>query len=133
LDWYKAKTSIEYTQSDDPRVKSVVEIFNYYKHFGCKTEIMARSFRNIEEIVALSGCDLRTISPTLLEQMNLSTQKIEKKLSVGESKKMQIEKLSYSEKTFRYELNQNPMATEKLAEGIRLFSSDIGKISNLLM
>jgi transaldolase len=132
LDWYKAKTNLEYTQDDDPGVKSVVEIFNYYKHFGYKTEIMGASFRNIGEIVALSGCDLLTISPTLLEQLSESFQKVEKILSVDESKKLQIKKLSYGEKTFRYELNQNPMATEKLAEGIRIFSSDIEKIERLL-
>jgi transaldolase len=132
LDWYKAKTNLEYTQNDDPGVKSVVEIFNYYKHFDYKTEIMGASFRNIGEIVALSGCDLLTISPALLEQLSESFQKVEKVLSVDESKKIQIKKLSYGEKTFRYELNQNAMATEKLAEGIRIFSSDIEKIEQLL-
>jgi transaldolase len=78
LDWYQAKTSIEYTQNDDPGVKSLIEIFNYYKNFGGKTEIRAASFRNIVEIIALSGCDLLTISPTLLEILNLSIQKIGK-------------------------------------------------------
>jgi transaldolase len=132
LDWYKARTNLEYAQNDDPGVKSVVEIFNYYKHFDHRTEIMGASFRNIGEIVALAGCDLLTISPVLLEQLSESSQRVERVLSVDESKKLQIEKLSYGEKTFRYELNQNAMATEKLAEGIRIFSSDIEKIEQLL-
>ncbi|MDR0693535.1 MAG: transaldolase [Puniceicoccales bacterium] len=132
LDWYGAKTNLEYAQNDDPGVKSVVEIFNYYKHFDYKTEIMGASFRNIGEIMALSGCDLLTIGPTLLEQLGESSQRVEKVLSVDESKKMQIKKLSYDEKAFRYELNQDAMATEKLAEGIRGFSSDIEKIEQLL-
>jgi transaldolase len=133
LDWYKEKTNLDYAQNDDPGVQSVVEIFNYYKHFGHKTEIMGASFRNIGEIMALSGCDLLTISPALLKQLNESFQKVEKVLSVDESKKLQMKKLSYDEKTFRYELNQDAMATEKLAEGIRIFSSDIEKIEQLLV
>jgi transaldolase len=133
LDWYKAKTNIDYVQNDDPGVQSVVEIFNYYKHFDYKTEIMGASFRNIGEITALSGCDLLTISPALLEQLNTSFQKVERVLSVDKSKKLQMEKLSHDEKTFRYELNQNAMATEKLSEGIRIFSMDIEKIKQLLL
>jgi transaldolase len=78
LDWYSTETNLEYTQNDEPGVKSVVEIFNYYKHFGHKTKIMGASFRNIGEIMALSGCDLLTISPVLLEQVNESFQKVEK-------------------------------------------------------
>jgi transaldolase len=87
LDWHKTKTNLEYCQNDDPGVKSVIEIFNYYKHFDYETEIMGASFRNIGEIVALSGCDLLTISPTLLEQLSESFQKVEKVLSVDESTK----------------------------------------------
>jgi transaldolase len=133
LDWYKAKTNLDYTQSNDPGVHSVTEIFNYCKHFDYRTEIMGASFRNIGEIVALAGCDLLTVSPPLLEQLGASFQKVEKILSVNGSKELQMKKLSYGEKAFRYELNRDAMATEKLAEGIRNFSSDIGKLENLLL
>ncbi|MDR2436097.1 MAG: transaldolase [Puniceicoccales bacterium] len=133
LDWYKAKTNLDYAQGDDPGVQSVTEIFNYCKHFDYKTEIMGASFRNIGEITALSGCDLLTISPVLLEQLGTSFQKVERILSINGSKGLQMNRLSYGEKTFRYELNRDAMATEKLAEGIRIFSSDIGKLENLLL
>jgi transaldolase len=132
LDWYREKTRIEYGTDDDPGVKSVVEIFNYYKHFEYKTEIMAASFRNIGEILALAGCDLLTISPQLLEQLHSSTQKIDRKLSPEVSKSMQLEKLFCDEKIFRHALASNTMASEKLAEGIKNFSADIEKIAEML-
>jgi transaldolase len=132
LDWYKSKTGLDYAPEDDPGVRSVVEIFNYYKHFGHKTEIMGASFRNVGEVIALAGCDLLTISPPLLEELETSRRKIEKRLSVEASKGLPMERLSYDEKTFRYALNGNAMATEKLAEGIRNFATDTEKTIELL-
>jgi transaldolase len=132
LDWHKGKTGLDYASQDDPGVKSVAEIFNYYKHFGYKTEIMGASFRNIGEIIALAGCDLLTISPALLEQLETSREKISRRLRAEESKNIAPKKFFCDEKSFRYELNQNAMATEKLAEGIRNFAADTEKIEQIL-
>jgi transaldolase len=132
LDWYVEKTRANYGAEDDPGVKSVVEIFNYYKHFDHKTEIMGASFRNIGEIVALAGCDLLTISPILLGELGATELKIARHLSMDGSKNLKLKKLSYSENSFRYELNRNAMATEKLAEGVRNFSADMEKIESIL-
>ncbi|MDR2737918.1 MAG: transaldolase [Puniceicoccales bacterium] len=131
LDWYVEKTHQTYEPADDPGVKSVIEIFDYYKHFGYKTEIMGASFRNVGEIIALAGCDLLTIGPALLAELEASTVKIGGHLSAGEGKS-KLRKISYDEKTFRYELNQNAMATEKLSEGIRNFSTDVEKMEKML-
>ncbi|MDR1433066.1 MAG: transaldolase [Puniceicoccales bacterium] len=132
LDWHVGKTGMDYCADDDPGVRSVVEIFNYYKHFAYETEIMAASFRNVGEIVALAGCDLLTISPQLLEELASSTQKISQKLSVGASAELPMKRIACDEKTFRYDLNENAMATEKLAEGIRNFASDTEKMENII-
>jgi transaldolase len=132
LDWHREKTHLNYHPSDDPGVKFVAEIFNYYKHFDHRTEIMGASFRNVGEIVELAGCDLLTIGPALLGELEASTEKITERLRADDSKKLRLKKLSYDEKAFRYELNRNAMATEKLSEGIRNFSSDIEKIEEML-
>lgn len=124
LDWYKKNTQMEYNQVTDPGVVSVGKIYNYYKHFGYKTEIMGASFRNIGEIIELAGCDLLTISPTLLEELQNSDVEISKKLSVESAINEKIERKIYNEKTFRFEFNENQMAVEKLSEGIRLFVKD---------
>ncbi|MDR1413742.1 MAG: transaldolase [Puniceicoccales bacterium] len=132
LDWHRSKTGFDYAPEDDPGVNSVVEIFNYYKHFGHKTEIMGASFRNVGEIIALAGCDLLTISPILLDQLNVSGKKVSKRLSADSSRNTPMERLFYDEKSFRYDLNQNAMATEKLAEGIRNFSADTEAMENII-
>jgi transaldolase len=133
LDWYVEKTRGTYGGGADPGVKSVVEIFNYYKHFGHGTEIMGASFRNCDEIIALAGCDLLTISPPLLEQLDSMSRPIAPALSADGSGAMDLRRIRCDEKIFRYELNGNAMATEKLAEGIRNFASDVEAMEQLLL
>lgn len=133
LDWYKKSTGVaSYPPAQDPGVTSVTTIFNYYKKFGYKTQIMGASFRNKEEILELAGCDLLTIAPSLLEELKTSTDPISKKLDANKAKDAKIEKLHLDEKTFRYMLNEDAMATEKLAEGIRNFAKDIVKLEKIL-
>jgi len=132
MDWYKAKTGETYTGADDPGVKSVKEIFNYYKKFGYPTEVMGASFRNTSEIIELAGCDLLTISPNLLGELQNMQTGIICKLEAGLAGDEAIDKLSIDESSFRYLLNENAMATEKLAEGIRSFASDIVKLEKII-
>ncbi len=127
-DWYKAANKRDYIGAEDPGVQSVHEIYTYYKKFGYKTEVMGASFRNISQIVELAGSDLLTISPDLLEKMAQSYEPVERKLDPEKAKKADIQRLNLDEKTFRYLLNDNAMATEKLAEGIRKFAADIVKL-----
>jgi transaldolase len=122
LDWYKASTKKEYSSHEDPGVVSVTNIFNYYKKFGYKTQIMGASFRNGGEILELCGCDLLTIAPKLLKELQEATGVVEKKLDTEKAKKLSIERLSIDEKSFRWHVNENAMATEKLSEGIRKFA-----------
>jgi transaldolase len=129
LDWYKNQ-NISF--NEDPGVSSVKNIFNYYKKFDYKTSIMGASFRNIDEIINLCGCDLLTISPDLLNELENLDQKIDKKLDLNEAKKLDIEKISLDEKSFRFMFNENAMATEKLAEGIRNFSKDLRLLEDFL-
>lgn len=125
LDWYKKhEGGKEYLPEMDPGVLSVTEIYNYYKKFGYKTEIMGASFRNREEILELAGCDLLTISPSLLEELKQSNKPVTRKLDPKIAKDQHIEKISLDEKDFRFMLNENQMATEKLSEGIRKFAQD---------
>jgi transaldolase len=131
-DWFKAKTGTEYTGADDPGVQSVTEIFHYYKKFGFATEVMGASFRNIGQIIELAGCDLLTISPGLLEELQNASEPITQKLDAGASQAMDIEKVNCDEKTFRWMMNEDAMATEKTAEGIRKFSADIVKLESLI-
>ena len=131
-DWYKAKNNKEYTGADDPGVQSVTEIFHYYKKFGHETEVMGASFRNVSQITELAGCDLLTISPKLLEELQNNDSPIEQKLDAAASKDMDITKFDCDEKTFRWMMNEDPMATEKTAEGIRKFSVDIVKLEDLI-
>lgn len=128
LDWYKKHEGRNYSPSEDPGVKSVTEIYNYFKHFGYKTEIMGASFRNSGEILELAGCDLLTISPELLNELSKTEGAVERKLNPETSKKENIEKITIEEKTFRFLLNEDAMATEKLAEGIRKFAADSKKL-----
>ncbi|MGI9244687.1 MAG: transaldolase [Verrucomicrobiales bacterium] len=131
-DWYKAETGQEYSGADDPGVQSVNEIYNYYKKFGYETEVMGASFRNAGQILELAGCDLLTISPGLLEELQNSEGDVPRKLDPDAAKSMQIEKLELDEKTFRYLLNEDAMGTEKTAEGIRKFAVDMVKLEDLV-
>ncbi|HQU08718.1 MAG TPA: transaldolase family protein, partial [Opitutales bacterium] len=131
-DWYKTKNSREYVGVDDPGVQSVRLIYDYYKKFGHKTEIMGASFRNIGEIRELAGCDLLTISPQLLGELNAATEPLERKLSVDAAKQSKMERIVVDEKTFRWMLNEDAMATEKLSEGIRVFAADAGKLETII-
>ena len=132
MDWYKAKTGETYTGANDPGVLSVKSIYDYYKKFGYKTEVMGASFRNTGEIVELAGCDLLTISPNLLKELQSSSEPVERKLSAEESKTKEIDRIDYDEKTFRWMLNEDAMATEKTAEGIRNFAADIVKLEDMI-
>jgi transaldolase len=133
MDWYKKSTGIQYTADNDPGVLSVQNIFTYYKANGIKTEVMGASFRNIEEIIALAGCDLLTISPDLLKQLADSTTPINALSSpLLASSDDRPAAVSYNESSFRYALNEDAMATEKLAEGIRAFAADTVKLENWL-
>jgi transaldolase len=124
LDWYKASTGKTYVSHEDPGVESVQNIFNYYKKFGYKTIVMGASFRNVGEITELSGCDYLTISPNLLEELYNSQEPVPKKLSSENAHSLDIEKKSYidNEPAFRFALNEDQMATEKLSQGIRGFA-----------
>lgn len=131
-DWYKKLTGENYTGDNDPGVQSVANIYAYYKKFGHATEIMGASFRNTGQILALAGCDLLTISPELLQQLSENDALVERQLSPEHATHADIQRLSFDEKTFRFAMNDNAMATEKLAEGIRLFCADAAKLDHLI-
>jgi transaldolase len=131
-DWYKAANKKDYTGADDPGVQSVQEIYTYYKKFDHKTEVMGASFRNLGQIIELAGCDLLTISPDLLEKLAQSYEPVVRKLEPEKAKKSDMPRLELDEKKFRYLLNDNAMATEKLAEGIRKFAADIVKLEKFV-
>ncbi|CCX05621.1 putative transaldolase [Pyronema domesticum] len=134
LDWYKASTGKTYESHEDPGVKSVQSIFNYYKKFGYKTIVMGASFRNTGEITELCGCDYLTISPGLLEELYNSDAAVPKKLKAEDATNLDIEKKSYidNEPAFRFDLNEDAMATEKLAQGIRGFAADANVLKNII-
>ncbi len=132
LDWYKKNTGKDYPPAEDPGVVSVKEIYGYYKKFGYETEVMGASFRNKGEILELAGCDALTISPQLLGELKNSTDPIERKLSAATAEEIKIERLDLDEVKFRWLLNENAMATEKTAEGIRLFNADALKLQDYL-
>jgi transaldolase len=133
LDWYIANTEHKaFEAQDDPGVKSVTQIYNYYKKFGYKTVVMGASFRNTGEIVGLAGCDLLTISPGLLEKLDSSDETILENLNEATAKKLDIEKIEIDEKKFRWMLNEDQMATEKLSDGIRKFAVDQVKLESML-
>lgn len=131
-DWYKKATGKEYAGADDPGVQSVATIYSYYKKFGYTTEVMGASFRNTSQIVSLAGCDLLTISPELLQKLSESDVPFERVLSAEQSSHADIQKMTLDEKAFRFMLNEDAMATEKLAEGIRLFCLDAVKLEKLV-
>jgi len=132
LDWYKKSTGKDYTAVEDPGVKSVTEIYTYYKKFGHATEVMGASFRNKGEITELAGCDLLTISPQLLAELKTSTEPLVRKLDPAKAQAADLKKVSFDEKSFRFALNEDAMATEKTAEGIRVFAADIRKLEDLI-
>jgi transaldolase len=132
MDWYKAKEKREFAPAEDPGVLSVKEIYAYYKKFGYPTEVMGASFRNAGEILELAGCDLLTISPQLLGELKAGTGRVERKLDPNAARAAAIEKMSLDEKKFRWLMNENAMATEKTAEGIRLFNADAAKLEKLI-
>jgi transaldolase len=132
LDWFKKSAGKDFAPAEDPGVLSVKEIYAYYKKFGHPTEVMGASFRNKGEIVELAGCDLLTISPQLLGELKADTTPIERKLSPATAKDSPIERLQLDEKKFRWLLNENAMATEKTAEGIRLFNADAQKLAQFI-
>jgi transaldolase len=132
LDWHKKSTGKDYTAVEDPGVQSVTAIYNYYKQFGYKTEVMGASFRNKGEITELCGCDLLTISPALLGELAASNDEITPKLTVANAKAAKMERITMNEKTFRWMFNEDAMATEKTAEGIRKFGEDIVKLEKLV-
>ncbi len=131
LDWFKAKAGKDFAPAEDPGVLSVREIYAYYKQFGHTTEVMGASFRNKGEILELAGCDLLTISPQLLGELKNSTEPVERKIDFGIPQD-KMEKLQFDEKRFRWLLNENAMATEKLAEGIRIFNADAVKLEKYI-
>ena len=132
LDWFKSNTQKDYDSSNDPGVESVEKIFNYFKKFNYNTIVMAASFRNKDEIINLAGCDKLTISPTLLEELSQNDDEIKLKLSKENSSSLDIERINVNESSFRWHLNENQMASFKLAEGIRLFNKDLLKLKELI-
>ncbi len=137
-DWYKKSAGSAWDEAanagaNDPGVKSVQEIYNHYKYFGVATEVMGASFRNVGQITALAGCDLLTISPELLAQLAASEAPLERALNPDAAKALDLPAVNFDEAGFRYALNQDAMATEKLAEGIRAFVFDAVKLEQLLL
>ena len=137
-DWHKKSLGTQWQDdvhggANDPGVVSVKNIYNYYKNFGIKTEVMGASFRNIGQITNLAGCDLLTISPELLAELQSSEANLSLALSPEKAKSIGAAEITADEKSFRYQLNQDAMATEKLSEGIRLFCADIEKLEKLLL
>ena len=132
LDWFKANSSKDYDATNDPGVESVEKIYNYFKKYNYNTIVMAASFRNKEEIINLAGCDKLTISPSLLEELNKSQGDLDQKLSQNQSSQIDIDRINVNESSFRWHLNENQMASFKLAEGIRLFNKDLLKLKETI-
>lgn len=133
MDWYKRSKGVDkFEPSEDPGVMSVTAIYNYYKKFGYETIVMGASFRNSGEILELAGCDRLTISPQLLEELTNSTDDVPQKLDASKAAEMDIPKVEMTESTFRWMMNEDAMATEKLAEGIRGFAADIVKLEEIV-
>ena len=136
-DWYKKQAGANWIESamagaNDPGVQSVRAIYNHYKHFGIATEVMGASFRNAGQIIALAGCDLLTIAPELLAQLAASDAPVQRCLDPEAARRVRLEPVQYDEAGFRYALNADAMATEKLAEGIRAFAADAARLEQLI-
>ena len=133
LDWYKKDRGVsDISPTEDPGVKSVKEIYNYYKKFGHQTTVMGASFRNTGEIIELAGCDALTISPTLLKELENTEAVLDKKLDADKSKLLDLHQIHMNENSFRWMMNEDAMATEKLAEGIRKFTEDLIKLEKYI-
>ncbi|BES90888.1 Probable transaldolase [Nesidiocoris tenuis] len=132
LDWYVQKSGKQLSADEDPGVHFVTNTYNYYKKYGYKTQVMGASFRNIGEVKSLAGCDLLTISPKLLEELNSSNDAVPQKLSAKSATACQMDKLSLNESAFRWMLNNDEMANDKLSDGIRKFAADGDKLCALL-
>ncbi|KAJ5517932.1 hypothetical protein LT330_009929 [Penicillium expansum] len=134
LDWFKAAHKRDYTPQEDPGVKSVQDIYNYYKKFGYNTIVMGASFRNVGEITELAGCDYLTISPNLLEDLYNSTEAVPQKLNPAGAASLEIKKREYlhNEAAFRFDFNEEAMGVEKLREGISKFAADAVTLKELL-
>ena len=136
-DWYKKQAGTQWDEVamagvNDPGVKSVERIYAYYKHFGITTEVMGASFRNVGQIIALAGCDLLTISPELLAQLQSSDAPVQRRLDPQAARAEAIKRVRFDEAGFRFALNEDAMATDKLAEGIRAFAADSAKLDVLI-
>jgi transaldolase len=136
-DWYKKQAGAAWDEAasagaNDPGVKSVAAIFNHYKRHGIETQVMGASFRNVGQITALAGCDLLTISPELLAQLQASEAPLSRALDAAAARGLDLPAVHHDEKSFRWALNEDAMATEKLAEGIRAFAVDAGKLDKLI-
>ena len=131
-DYYKTTTGKEFHGAEDPGVLSVNAIYNYYKKFGYGTQVMGASFRNTGQITDLAGCDLLTISPDLLEELQSSTAPVARRLDPAAAAASDIQKIALDEKAFRWMLNEDAMATDKLADGIRKFAADIVKLEAII-
>lgn len=130
-DWYKAHGTVVTSSEDDPGVRSVREIYDYFQAFGYKTVVMGASFRNTDQIIGLAGCDRLTISPNLLEELRAAEGPVERRLGATPPSR-DIRPLDLDETSFRWQLNEDAMATEKLAEGIRQFGKDTETLCGLL-
>ena len=131
-DWYKQCTGKDYPAGEDPGVRLVKRIYEYYRKYGYATEIMGASFRNTGEILELAGCDLLTISPKLLDELTHNTDPIEAKLTPQKAQAAELERVSFNEKSFRFAMNEDPMATEKMAEAIRRFTADMRRLQEIV-
>jgi transaldolase len=137
-DWYKKSAGAAWVEADqtganDPGVKSVRQIYDYYKHFGIATEVMGASFRNVGQITALAGCDLLTISPDLLATLAASNAPLQRVLDADAARALALTPLNYDEAGFRFALNEDAMASDKLTEGIRAFCADTVRLDQLLL
>ena len=133
LDWFKSNTNVTYNESNDPGVESVKKIYHYFNKYNLNTVVMAASFRNTSQIIELAGCDKLTISPALLEELSSTHGEITQKLKSEDSSSLEIERIKINESAFRWHLNENQMASFKLAEGIRLFNKDLSKLRDLIL
>jgi transaldolase len=128
-DWYKKQRGAEIPAAEDPGIQSVTQIYHYFKKYGYPTQVMGASFRTVEQILGLAGCDLLTVSPDLLARLQATEGEVERRLSVEASRASDAERIAVDEKTFRWLLNEDAMATEKLAEGIRKFYADARQLA----
>jgi transaldolase len=138
LDWHKKAAGAAWDDraragTNDPGVQSVTQIWTYYKHFGIPTEVMGASFRNVGQIQALAGCDLLTISPDLLAQLQASDAPLERALDVARAREAKVHGVTFDEAGFRWALNEDAMATDKLAEGIRAFAADAQRLDRMVL